>query len=318
MHAFEDQLHKNKTCIIIPTYNNAGTLKAVLSEFIGLANSVFVINDGSTDDTESILLDFKEFNVLSYSRNIGKGHALNLGFKEAFSKGFLYAITFDSDGQHLSQDIPKFIEKIKLFPGALLVGSRNLEAENMPGKNTFGNKFSNFWFHIETGVKLPDTQSGFRLYPLKSIQKLRLFTRKYEFELEVLVRSAWHRIPVHPVPISVYYPPEGERVSHFKPFRDFTRISIMNTVLVLLGLLVYRPINFIKSLTRQNIKHLSRQRLFIPMKALKRRPWRLVSVYLWVFFLYGDTKCLSPFYWPIFLNSTKPSCCSHQISALVH
>jgi uncharacterized protein (DUF2062 family) len=111
----------------------------------------------------------------------------------------------------------------------------------MPGKNTFANKFSNFWFTLETGIRLSDTQSGFRLYPLHKLKGLRFFTTKYEFELEVIVQAAWRNIQVVNIPVKVYYPPRGERVSHFRPLHDFTRISLLNTVLVLVAFLWYWP-----------------------------------------------------------------------------
>ena len=95
--------------------------------------------------------------------------------------------------------------------------------EGVPKKSSFGNKFSNFWFWFETGIKLEDTQSGYRLYPLKTIPK-NYFTRKFEFEIEVIVRSAWNGVAVKNVPIKVLYDP-SERVSHFRPFKDFTRIE---------------------------------------------------------------------------------------------
>ena len=125
------------------------------------------------------------------------------------------------------------MEEIEKEPDTLLVGARNLTSDNMPGKNTFANKFSNFWFKLETGVKLQDTQSGYRLYPLHKINVQRFYyTAKYEFELEALVFAVWGGTTVRNIPIHVYYPPQEERVSHFRPFRDFTRISILNTFLV--------------------------------------------------------------------------------------
>jgi uncharacterized protein (DUF2062 family) len=169
-------------------------------------------------------------------------------------EGFRYAIAIDGDGQHYPSDIPHFAEAIEKEYGALVIGSRKLRQENMPGKNTFANKFSNFWVWVETGKRLGDTQSGFRAYPLEALAKAKYFTRRYDFELEILVRSIWKNIPVITVPIQVFYAPEGERVSHFKPFRDFMRISVLNIFLVLLALLWFHPFAFIRSLTKENVK----------------------------------------------------------------
>ena len=240
-------------CVLIPTYNNAATVGKVIEESKLYCKDIFVVNDGSTDDTAAVLESIEGINVISYMPNRGKGHALQCGLNKARECGINYCITLDADGQHYPSEIPKFIEAIGKNPGSLIIGARNLNAENMPGKNTFANKFSNFWFKVETWQTLHDTQSGFRLYPLKEIEKIKLFTGMYEFELEIIVKAAWRGIKVMNIPINVYYPPAGERVSHFKPLRDFTRISLLNTFLVLMALLWYYPKKFISSLTRENI-----------------------------------------------------------------
>lgn len=230
-------------CIIIPTYNNRNTLKRVIDGVLQYANAkeIIVVNDGSTDDTPSILAGYKDkIRILHNARNSGKGFSLRKGFAEAIRLGFRNAITIDSDGQHLPSDIPLFIDAALSMPGALLMGSRNMEQEGVPGKSSFGNKFSNFWFKFETGLTLPDTQTGFRLYPLEPLKKISLFTTKFETEIEVIVKMAWKDVPVVPINIQVIYD-KSERVTHFRPFRDFTRISILNTWLVTLTLLYYLP-----------------------------------------------------------------------------
>lgn len=241
--------------VVIPTYNNCKTIGQVVADVKQYANHIIVVNDGSTDDTAQILSKIDGIGILTHERNRGKGTALKNGLCKAKADGFRYAITIDSDGQHFASDIPSFVGEIEQTPDNLLVGSRNIQADNMPGKNTFANKFSNFWFRLETGVNLPDTQSGYRLYPLTqmNVQKW-YYTAKYEFELEALVFASWGGASVRNIPVHVYYPPEGERVSHFRPGRDFTRISILNTILVLIALLWIYPRNFCRKFTRENIK----------------------------------------------------------------
>lgn len=240
--------------VLIPTYNNEKTLKKVIDSVRQYSPNIMVVNDGSTDSTSHILAQEKDLHIISYTENRGKGYALKTGLREAINLGYKYAITIDSDGQHYAEDIHVFVNEIKENPNALLVGARNLNAENMPSKNTFANKFSNFWYKVETGIKLSDTQSGYRLYPLDFIKKTRFITRGYEFEVEVIVRAAWSGLVVKNVPINVFYPKAEERVSHFKPLRDFTRISILNTYLVLLAFLFYYPWRFIKALNKENVK----------------------------------------------------------------
>jgi len=243
-----------KACVIIPTYNNEQTLNKVILDVKAYTNTIIVINDGSTDSTTDILKTHPDIDSISYTPNKGKGIALRTGLKQAANKGYHYAITIDSDGQHFADDIPVFIDKIEQEPHSLIIGARNLNQENMPKKNTFGNKFSNFWFRFQTGIALPDTQSGYRLYPIQKIKNTRYFTSKYEFEIEVMVKAAWRGINVSSVPINVFYAEKEKRITHFRPFKDFTRISILNTWLTILALLWYKPIHFIKNFTTKNIK----------------------------------------------------------------
>ncbi|MEG1983127.1 MAG: DUF2062 domain-containing protein [Alistipes sp.] len=240
--------------VLIPTHNNAGTIARVINGVRQYCHNVIVINDGSTDDTAAILDGVKEVVVIGYKRNRGKGYALRIGLREAAKRGFRYLLTIDADGQHYPDDIPLFVEVAEQQPDTLLIGARNLTAENMPSTNTFANKFSNFWYKIETGITLSDTQSGFRLYPLDKLKNMRFYTSRYEFEVEVIVRAAWQGVAVKNIPIRVYYPPREERVSHFKPAKDFTRISILNTCLVTWALLFYYPFRFLKWLRWSSIR----------------------------------------------------------------
>lgn len=251
--SYRERLKALKAVIIVPTYNNNGTIGQVISDIKEYTHDIIVVNDGSTDNTLEILQDIEGIRIETYEKNMGKGHALKTGLAKAYESGFRYAITIDADGQHYADDIPVFINRIEEAPDSLLIGGRNLNADNMPGKNTFANKFSNFWYKVETGQTLSDTQSGYRLYPLDKIQNIRYMTSRYEFEVEIIVRAAWRGVNVENVPVKVYYPPIEERVSHFRPFQDFFRISVLNTVLVLYALLIWYPWRFIKSLSWNNI-----------------------------------------------------------------
>jgi glycosyltransferase involved in cell wall biosynthesis len=239
-----------KCCVLIPTYNNQNTLRRVIDGVLNYANGldIIVINDGSSDDTPKILSTYgQRIHVLENDRNQGKGYSLKRGFHEAIRMGYENAISIDSDGQHLPSDIPVFIAAAMANPGFLIMGARDMGQEGVPGKSSFGNKFSNFWFKFETGITLPDTQTGFRLYPLNPIKHLWLFTTKFETEIEVIVKLAWKDVGIVSVPIHVIYD-ENERVTHFRPFRDFTRISILNTYLVVLTLLYYLPKRLISTI----------------------------------------------------------------------
>lgn len=248
---YDDKFNLHKTCVIIPTYNNAKTLGSVITDVAAYTENIIIVNDGSLDETENILTSFSFLHVISYKKNIGKGWALRQGLKRATELGYLYAITIDSDGQHFAKDLPKFIDKLETEKNAIIIGARNMEQESVPDKSSFGHKFSNFWFKVETGINASDTQSGYRLYPLQPLSKIKFLTRKYEFEIEVLVRSAWRGTKIESVPVSVYYAPKETRISHFRPFKDFTRISILNTILVVITFLYILPRNFLRSIFKK-------------------------------------------------------------------
>ena len=233
-----------KLCVIIPVYNSEKLIADVLKSILQHTENVIVVNDGSTDGTLDRLSECQKnekFELVSYAKNRGKGYALQQGFRHALKLGFTHAITMDADGQHLATDIATLVQMAENNPDALIVGSRKFDNPNMPQGNVFANNFSNFWFTVQTGKRLPDTQTGFRVYPLGKIGKMCLFTNRYEAELEILVRSAWRNIPIVSQPINVYYPSKNERLSHFRGGKDFFRISVLNTVLCFCALVYGYP-----------------------------------------------------------------------------
>lgn len=247
-------VEENEVCAVIPTYQNAKTLLKVVADVHRVVDTVFVVDDGSNDGTAA-LLDKTTGNerpekVLTHPKNCGKGAALKTGLTYARQQGFRYAVTVDADGQHRANDIPALLKAVEEEPDALVIGSRGLQHENMPAKSTFANRFSNFWFALQTLQRLPDTQSGLRVYPLRRLHGLRWMSARYEAELTLLVFSAWAGVKLLPVPVSVYYPPRDQRVTHFRPGRDFTRISVLNTLLCFLMVVYGWPRIFCRQIAR--------------------------------------------------------------------
>ena len=251
---------EKKWCVIIPTFNNDKTLEKVLKEVLNICKNIIVVNDGSNDNTSQILKNFSDkIDIITHKENKGKGKSLRDAFEYAIKKDFEYGITIDSDGQHYPADINLFVEIISKHPDSIIVGARDMMQDGIPKKSSFGNKFSNFWFWAETGISLSDTQTGFRLYPLNKMSGIRFFTTKFEFEIEVMVRMAWKNVPIKEIPIRVKYD-EKERVSHFRPFKDFTRISILNTVLFTIALLYYIPLRGLYFLFgKERIKNIKKE-----------------------------------------------------------
>jgi uncharacterized protein (DUF2062 family) len=163
-----------------------------------------------------------------------------------------------------------------------------MKQASVPGKSSFGHKFSNFWFRFETGIEVSDTQSGYRLYPLEPLQSIKWFTYKYEFEIEVLVRAAWKGVAIDSVPVSVYYAPKETRISHFRPFRDFSRVSVLNIVLVILTIIYYRPLRLIRSLKKKSLSDFVKTYLLNPEESDKRKACSIMfGIFMGIFPVWG-------------------------------
>ncbi|MBQ7517927.1 MAG: 1-acyl-sn-glycerol-3-phosphate acyltransferase [Bacteroidales bacterium] len=245
-------LRNRGICVIIPTYNNAGTIVDVVTRTQAYCADVFVVLDGCTDDTLSRLEAMPQKpRCIVLEKNAGKGSALKAGFRHAKEAGFAYAITLDGDGQHYPEDIPLFLEANRRHPGALIIGKRQgLEKAVRSKGSKFANAFSNFWFFVQTWIPLADTQTGYRLYPLHRLPCLPLMPSRYEAELALLVFSAWRGVPLVNQEVRVYYPSAEERVSHFRPLRDFGRISVLNVILCTLALVYGWPVTILRGLFR--------------------------------------------------------------------
>lgn len=234
-------------CVIIPTYNNGRTIGDVVRGTLAECDDVIVVDDGCTDNTSEELSKIDGITIVRHPKNQGKGKALKSGFARAKELGFSYAITLDGDGQHYPKDIAQMLKANRRHPGAIIIGKRDMTGAERSGGSKFANAFSNFWFNVQTGRAVSDTQSGYRLYPLKKLHLLPLVSSRYEAELSLLVFASWHGAEIYETPIDVYYPPREERVSHFRPAADFTRISILNTLLCVMALVYGLPLTILRT-----------------------------------------------------------------------
>jgi uncharacterized protein (DUF2062 family) len=221
-----------RACVLVPVYDNGGTVGAVVKGARALGLDVLVVDDGSRDGSGERARE-EGATVVRHDANRGKGAALKTGFREALARGYTHAAAIDADGQHFPDDLPRLIEVARANPTALVIGAREFAGQtNVQTKSSFGRAFSNFWVWAETGVDVSDSQCGLRVYPVALVSQLPLRRDRFDFEVEVIVRAAWAGLPVLSEPIKVYYPPPEERISHFDLWRDNVRISLLNTRLV--------------------------------------------------------------------------------------
>jgi glycosyltransferase involved in cell wall biosynthesis len=221
----------HSVAVLIPALNCAGTIADVVAGARRLVDRVLVVSDGSVDATAERAAAAGA-QVVRHETTRGKGAALQTGLHLLAQRGFERVLTMDGDGQHLSDQIPLLLEASHAEPTALILGARRVEAGATTPLRLFGNRFANRWVEIACGQTLPDTQSGFRIYPLRATLALGVRATHFAFETEVLIRAARAGMSIRSVPVTAYYPPVAERVSHFRPFLDTVRI-----IFVVLGLI---------------------------------------------------------------------------------
>ena len=222
---------------VIPVYNNGQTVEQVARGCRKHLEHVLVVDDGSTDADLPKVFAGSDIEVVHHDTNKGKGRALLTALTFVHERGGQWMITVDADGQHSPDDIPLFFPMLGSQADRIVIGARDFSGEHIPGGSRFGRKFSNFWIKLECGVKVSDSQSGFRAYPVGPLSQMKLKGNHYDFEVEVLAKAVWHGLLLVDVPISVHYPPPEERISHFDQWKDNVRLSGRHTLLVLRRLL---------------------------------------------------------------------------------
>ncbi len=216
----------SRVALVIPVYNHGSRIRAVVKSAVRLGLAVIVVNDGSTDSTADILAAEEGIAVLEHPVNRGKGAALRTGFKQAV-KNCDWAVTIDADGQHKAEDVKNLLQAVAPGSRPLVIGCRQgMEGEHVPWTSRWGRKFSNFWVYVSGGPWVNDSQSGFRLYPLPESLDLAVQARRFQFEVEILVKAHQQGIPIVEAPVQVVYQRGAERISHFHPWKDFLRNSM--------------------------------------------------------------------------------------------
>lgn len=233
---------KERFAFVIPVYNHADTVAGVIEGARKYNCPIIVVNDGSTDSTAERLKQIPGICLLSHEKNRGKGAAMLTGFVEAV-KTAAWAITIDADGQHDPEDADTLIAAALENPHAIIVGRRKgMKEQQAPWTSRFGRVLSNFWVMVAGGKWLSDSQTGFRVYPLPLSLNLGVASRRFQFEVEVLVRSFWNNVPVIEKPVRVKYKRDLPRVSHFRPFVDFWRDVFTFTRLIIMRILIPLPL----------------------------------------------------------------------------
>ena len=227
--------------VVAPTHNNRNTLEDIMARVRAQGLPLIVVNDGSTDDTAAVLAsprwnDAPDVSVITHLGNRGKAAALRTAFDAAAAVGFTHAATMDTDGQLEPEQIPKLLSLARAEPRALVIGTRDENTEGYPAKNRLGRRLSNLFVWMESGVRVSDSQCGFRVYPLDFVRSCRCRSGRYGYETEIITHAGWAGVRIVETTVRCHYFPKDKAVSHFRPWVDSFRGIGMHARLLLRAL----------------------------------------------------------------------------------
>ena len=217
-----------RVAVIIPAYNEAGTIRDVAQRALKQNPWLIVVDDGSIDGTANALAGLP-VTLLRNPGNRGKGASLGRGIRRALEQGAEVVATLDGDGQHLPEDIPRLLEVHARHRDAIVIGARLHDGRNIPLDRYLANRTANFFVGWAAGYAMVDSQSGFRVYPAALLRTLIAYCDRaagFVFESEILIEAARRGTAIVAVQIAAIYEQRGRR-SHFRPVLDIARISRM-------------------------------------------------------------------------------------------
>ena len=222
--------------VLIPSYNPGPKVMATLHDALAQWSPVWVVVDGSSDDSPERLLALAaaapSLEVFILPKNRGKGGAVLFGLREARARGFTHALTMDSDGQHPAERIPAFMQASQAAPEAMILGRPIFDA-SAPSLRVKGRRISNGWANLETlWAGIGDSLYGFRVYPIEpliAVMRRQPWMRRFDFDVEAVVRLCWRGVrPINlPAPVRYFRLEEGG-VSHFNYWRDNVLLTWMH------------------------------------------------------------------------------------------
>lgn len=229
-----------RPCVLIPTYNNPKTIRAVVEQARAHVPDVLIVDDGSDEPARAVCAQLAGENlaiVRRHEKNAGKGAAVKTGFRLAQELGFTHAVQVDGDAQHDLSRVPAFLELARKNPEALILG-RPVYDDTLHKGRYAARLVTRFWNYIEVlGPTIGDSMCGFRVYPIRAALDAKPRGDRMDFDIEIPVRMVWNGVKVINADVPVrYLTPEEGGISHYQTFRDTVRISWTHTKLVVEGI----------------------------------------------------------------------------------
>jgi glycosyltransferase involved in cell wall biosynthesis len=230
-----------RPCVLIPTYDNPGTIGSVVESVLPYLPDVIVVDDGSGAEAAATIDAVRArglAHVVRREHNGGKGAAVKTGLRAAYDLGYTHALQLDADGQHRVEDIPRFLDEARAHPESLVLGTPQFAAD-VPRARLYGRKISIGFVHLETGGRtIADPLCGYRVYPVSAALGCAPRADRMDFDPEIAVRMVWRGVAVRNLPTQVRYIARAQGgISHFQLVRDNVRISLMHARLTCLAIL---------------------------------------------------------------------------------
>jgi len=211
-----------KICAVVPFYNEKDSINKLIERTVPFIDKLILVNDGSTDGTESIINFSDKIILINFKNNLGKGAALTAGFNESIKYGYDVTITLDADLQHPPEEIPNFIREMEKYD--ILIGNRLNNIKNMPLQRVFSNKLTSFFMSLKTKIKLPDTQCGFRAYRNDALKNILPKSKGYEAESEIIINAARQNYRIGFIKIPTIYANEKSKMKPVETIIGFIKI----------------------------------------------------------------------------------------------
>lgn len=213
-----------RICALIPAYDEAGVIGDLVAAVRPQVAEVIVVDDGSRDGTGERAARAGAV-CLRLDENQGKGAAVRHALPRISSGDFTHVLFMDGDGQHRPEDIPSLVAQARASGADLVIGARALERARMPRSRHFSNTVGSRVASWLVGRPIQDSQSGFRLVRIDCLRTLRLRARRYELEMEVLIKLCRQGASVAHAPVALVYH-GGRARSKMNPIRDTVRICL--------------------------------------------------------------------------------------------